>query len=285
MKTVLYSVAPARSGSSLLGCLLGAHTRALHLGEVVAPLRKGLDFCCLSCLEKPCPLWGGVLREDEVRAACDAAASFRLGEQGDTSLAGKMYRQVFAAFPEMDLVVDSSKKIHWASFHAGASGGELQFKYLFLERDLRGCWASHKRGMPGEGAERLEKLKKQKRRREAFYSELPDEVRMGVRYEDLAVDLDGVLARIWDFVGLRFESGADAFCRYPQHVIGGNPAPVFQYHRHQGKDTSFLDKRWDPTLRSYYEALPSGFVLDERWREELSESELTLFSRMFPDSV
>ena len=62
-RSVAFVLCPGHSGSTLLGHFLGAHARILHVGEIVAPMRRGRPFRCRVCEGPECPVWGSALSE------------------------------------------------------------------------------------------------------------------------------------------------------------------------------------------------------------------------------
>ncbi|MEM7392172.1 MAG: sulfotransferase [Verrucomicrobiota bacterium] len=271
MRTIVYILCPARSGSTLLGNLLGSHSQVQHIGEIPAPLRKNNPFRCRSCVDEPCPLWGSALREETVR---DVYRAFTQTE--DRTRAGVIYDAVFPVFENCTHVIDSSKSLAWVRFNVPLS--RYRFKFVFLQRDLRGCWASFKRNNPEDYIDQLPRLKRKAAALEAFRETLPAIDRHNVAYEALMKNPREVTEELCRFLGLRFEAPMLDYYRFPHHLIGGNPGPVLQFHRAQARpNPAFLTEIWAPELRAFYEDQPVGFIFDERWKTELSPDDLKRF--------
>ncbi len=274
---VLYILCPSRSGSTLLGNVLGGHPELLHIGEVVAPVRKARALRCRLCGDDPCPLWGGALPADFVEAAVH-----RFDGAPEGPGPGALHERVLAAFPGVRGLVDGSKKLPWARFHARSAAHDHRF--LFLRRDLRGCLASWKRTGPDQLAATARSAARQIQELDRFAASLPADRARIVRYEDLVAAPSRAVADIVAWLGLPRCEGLADHAQHDNHVVGGNPGPMWQRVSAAGRSVALVEADMDPQQLAFYRGAGSAFVADERWRAELVPADLALVAELLGDA-
>ena len=285
-RCLVFVLCPGHSGSTLLGHFLGAHSLALHLGEIVAPLRRGRPFVCRVCEDERCPVWGTLLRESFVRDVVRTWRRERHLPGLGAALAplredprGAVQRRVLDGLPELRVLVDSSKSLSWARWNGGGAR-DLRVVFLQLRRDLRAVLASHLRRPQPEPAERIARalVRESQRIERALDRRDPGDV-YRLHYEDLVEAPAATGEALCRFLGLAFEPDMLEYFRVPQHVIGGNAGPTYQVRRALGRtaaELEFLDQTSEENQRFYREGQP-GFIRDERWRQQLDPATLERF--------
>jgi hypothetical protein len=287
-ETLVFVVCPGHSGSTLLGHFLGAHPSIVHIGEVVAPMRRNRPFRCRFCEHAPCPVWGSALIEPDVRAALAQFGSERLIPApldrwrrwlGVADRRASLHAKVFDAVPGTDVVVDSSKTLGWAEWNRrGAAPRRVVL--LQLRRDLRGVLASHLRRNDPDPVERIARnLVHSTRRILAALARVDPADTASFRYEDLVSDPEATGHALCRLLGLEFDPAMLRYYEVPQHVIGGNPGPTYQVRAHHGRSdgTSELLDATSPENQAFYRNRPPGFISDERWKQELDAETLARF--------
>ena len=287
-KRVVFILSLGRSGSTVLGYLLNAHPKILHIGEVVSPLDRQRAFECLHCGAEECPLWGTVLTEtfvrecvDSARVSCGGGVFNRLRRLIATGkrmpvVRGQLHQRVFDSFPGVDVIVDGSKQVFWADWNAGTQSFDVRF--LFMVRDLRATVNSMRRSRPGLSVrEATVSAVRQLRRIEAFLAEQNASHILKVRYEELVVNTEREAARVCGFVGVPFVHDMLQYSAGRQCVIGGNAGPAVQSLQTQGRSAARAIVHVEQGSRAYYGSLGSGLSLDMRWVEELSEEDRGVF--------
>ena len=294
-RTLVFVLCPGHSGSTLLGHFLGAHSQVLHLGEVLAPVRRRRPFVCRVCESGACPVWGSLLSEPLVR---DAVAQFQrdrlaplawrslLSRLGARDLRGAVHRPLFEGLPGTRVVVDSSKTLRWMQWNRGGAG-ELRVVLLHLRRDLRGVVASHLRAGLGDTVEDVARpLVAQQRRIAAAMASVPAEDSLCVHYEDLVTRPQETGVGLCADLGLDYEPEMQGYYRFPQHVIGGNPAPTHQVREHHGASDPSLEflSGTSQDNQRYYRQVEPGFRLDLRWQTQLTPDMLEEFDEIAGDT-
>lgn len=251
------------SGSTLLGMILGSHSRAFYMGEggkarylgdPDKPLRKRV---CKICGED-CPVWSGFVwdRTEPLHPAV-------------------------AAHVGRPVIVDSTKDEAWIEARAAeteAAGGKAVL--VLLGRDGRAVVNSRIRKYPdrdpeGHVRDWIGKMESS----EALFDRFRGP-KMRVRYEELATSTEAVAQALCALIGIPYEPAMLRFADVPQHVLGGNSGTQFIVAREQLADPDEAFVSLNGRTRDYYENHSGGIELDLRWREELSAPHLALFERL-----
>lgn len=245
-KTVVTLLGTNYSGSHFLSMMLGSHSRAVYVGEVLH-LRKPGEITHNSCNPcaregKPCPVFKGV-----------EAASI-----------DRVYETVFSNVdPSKTYIVDNSKYVRWAERFA-PKPPPFAMKYVHLIRDpralVRRWWH-----LPQIDLRRRIRLRYKTAKRfpryalPAVFSSMPALYKwlgqneqittffrtwkldnLVVTYRDLALDPATELRRIHDWIGEPFEPGE---IDYASHELHGTSKPEYEK-----KSGSIFDTRWKTDL-------------------------------------
>ncbi len=213
-KKVIFVGGTEFSGSTFFHMILANDPRGLAVGEAHNLMRPSrayhFDMHC-SCGDHPCTLW------QELKAGGEKA----------------LYPTLFARFPEVDFIVDSSKDPFWI---------QHQKAYLrqhdIAARDIL-VWKS-----PYEFAKSHEKRGSMPRWERSWqiyhqmYNTLFDNWR-AVPYQDLTSDRT-VLQRVCDYLSITDFPGKERYWeRSLHHVVGGNPSA--RVHLYAGDDENYQE--------------------------------------------
>ncbi len=244
---VVFAVGSGFSGSTLLGLALGASGDICTLGEVrdYDIFCDDNSLCTCGAVARSCRWWGQV--------AAELSPGWRLG-LGRCSLAEMEARalrllQACAGACQGRWMVDSSKWVRWAQ----ALGPKCEdVLVVHLVRDGRGVLASGLRR--DEAIETVVQRWVNRNERAMAWLEghtAPPSVR--IRYEDLIASPSETIGQIRRRMGLTAPSAPITIRPADQHHLSGNPMRFAQWR---------------------------GFVLDERWKQELSAAQLARFREL-----
>jgi len=254
--SVLFIGAHVRSGSTLLGRLLGSTPGFVYVGEIRRIWDRGLvrgDLCGCGLPFDSCPFWSAVVEDafdgvpDGPRLLAERDAAIRLRdvlrgrdpsrrrgehEEFDRAVA-RVYRSV-AKVADCHTVVDSSKDIAYGRYLESMDG--LGVRYCHLVRDSRGvAFSELKRSVRQDAGGRISYMMRRPAARSAAMWMLSNTLwtrfvrRRGgsrVRYEDLTADPERVLSTL---PGARERIASGAVPAHgevelaPSHSVSGNP--------------------------------------------------------------
>lgn len=259
--TVVFVMSTSLAGSTLLGAILGSHSKAAFLGEPALILRQTKDgawrhrkFCSVCELEHraECPVWNGDIVE-ALRSNPD-----------------DVYKLASAKIGSRRVLVDASKNLEW--MRAGA-GRASNIKVIHLVRKVQAYVASMlTRKSAGI---RVPEMLALNWARDNFAIE--NTVReMGIPYQlvrcrDLATDPQGTLDAVSAFVGLKSERNQLKFWEHDHHIVKSNPGLVSQFERR-----SQHPERYIPHVPAHKEH--THIYLDEKWKHIL---DVDLLSRLY----
>ncbi len=197
MSIIVNICGPGRSGSTLLGSMLGNSPNAFHCGEVYAwfrPYRTHHFKIKCTCKEDPCPYWEKI--KDYPESDFHKKAFERLG---------------------VDFVIDSSKEISWVvDNNRWAARNGIKVINLIIWKKLLDLVYSHwkrGRGMVSWRRNFLNWHRKFSDTRLPFVS---------VCYNELASDPSGKLKDICRVIGMEYSPGKEDFWNRPQHHLFGS---------------------------------------------------------------
>ncbi len=284
---IVYIICLSRSGSTLLGNIIGSHHEAMHLGEMVAPLDKQFPVKCRVCLDDPCPVWGRVITERDLittyrefrRCSTKIMGFFALRRKRQ---GGKPYHLVGRAFPDINVLVDSSKNLDWCKFHY--SNKKFDFKYIFLVRDLRGVFASSKRSFgtslntfATSASAQIDKFRQ-------FYDDIDSASKLSLSYEQLVGETELCIKQMVAFLSLSFDESMLDPNSSVHHLIGGNPSYIMQFTQskvHVEMLEQLLKVQLDKSDENYY-LKSSSVEMDRRWQTELNDEEKMALKALNP---
>lgn len=289
-KTVAFILSLGHSGSTLLGHVLGSHSRAMHLGEIATPLNNGLPPTCFLCGDAPCPVWGAAVPLPALRRSWKG---YRMAQRPSTRLLlplalrlgyceppGHVFNLLFRAFPQTEVLIDSSKSVGWAQWNG--SSRAFRIVYILLLRDLRALAATHMRLYREDIEPATQRTLGRLAAFRSFVAEQPEADRLLVRYEDLVARPADKAAELCDRLGLGYEPLMLEYHGVAHHNFGGNPGTNAVVTLHHGGNAAGMLARADAPNKGYYtlEGLHTGFRLDERWRTSLAAEQLRRFDRI-----
>jgi hypothetical protein len=228
---VAYIISLTHSGSTLLDCLIGAHSQATSTGEafqlasyaqtsrVQSHKRKlGNQCTCGAPTIWECPFWTEAdrwLRDRDGRSLTDLDIDSR--EPGRFARDNKAFFDAVAAVSQTGLIVDSSKSLD--RFRRLRASGTLPLVPIFPIRDPRGQVSSIiKRTSVAEVRPALSYSLNTLRALLALGGNRP----ITVCYEKLVSDPAGTLATVMEQLGLAFEPGQIKWGDADRHNLGGN---------------------------------------------------------------
>ena len=271
-RVVVFVAGAGHSGSTLLGLALGAHPEIFYAGEANksqllsdanAPLRKRT---CKVCGEG-CPVWTNLVWTDLGRT-----------DLGQTNLIGgdDLY-EALSLRTGRPVVVDSTKETGWiAEKSAALAALGVRVHLFFLGRDGRAIVASGLRKDPGHSIEEhTQKWVEQIAASEALAARFPGPVTR-LRYETLVTEPEATLAMLVRSLDRALVPSMLSPFDSEQHPLGGNAGTQSLLSGSVTRTDGPLPVKGDK--RRYYEDHPRAFVLDQRWRSELSDEALRRFS-------
>ena len=284
---ILFINSFTRSGSTLLGMLLGIHEKIEYLGEVrnVHEYFENDRRCFHGDKLTSCPLWGKVNEQIDLyntptktssRYMHRAVRNLCLDEtickilQGLLSGAVKGLRREFDVIENISSIYHAAHKVSMApwlldSSHRSHQLNILHRKYrhriraVFLTRDGRGVTNSVMNRTActmRSAALRWRQFHEYTRK---VHRQIPQSQIYQLRYEDLCASPESECNKILEFMGLQPISTDDYLSNVDisaLHFIGGSP-----------------------TLRDNMNNNIS-IRLDEKWRSTLSDRDLTLFDQI-----
>lgn len=250
-KSVCFIGGAGHSGSTLLGMSLGSHPQVFYAGEArksiffgneKKPLRKRMCKVC----GPTCEVWT------------------KLDRQEDEDLYEALSRRT--AKP---IVIDSTKSLEWLYEQSAlASSRGAKVHLIFLGRDGRAVISSGIRKYPEENVqEHTRKWMTQIEATEKFAASLQGTVAR-VRYEAFVTRPRETLTALAAMLGIEFDEAMLSPWTSEQHPLGGNAGTQSLIEGAQTRVGGAL--AISGAKKGYYAEHPRGFVLDERWRGELT---------------
>lgn len=260
-RTTCFIGGAGHSGSTLLGLALGAHPSIFYGGEAKKstlfgnekkPLRKRMCKVC----GPGCPVWTDLGVSDTLDLY--EALSVRTGRP---------------------VVVDSTKALGWIEEQSALVRGRgARTVLVVLGRDGRAVVGSGLRKYPEtSAAEHAQRWMEQMEGTEALAARWPGPVER-VRYEEFVTAPEATLRRLCTALEVAFDPCMLAPFESEQHPLGGNAGTQSLLGKAQTRDGGSLPI--SGSKKSYYEAHPKTFVLDLRWKRELSADALAEFERV-----
>jgi hypothetical protein len=262
LKAVLMCGA-GHSGSTLLGMILGSHSKAFYVGEGAKvrnlgdenkPLRKRV---CKICGEG-CEVWTG----------------FRWNRDNP------LYEQI-SAHVHRAVIIDSTKDEAWIEARAAEmnqAGGQAFL--LFLTRDGRAVVNSRIRKYPDRGAEaQIRQWMGKMVLSQALFDRF-EGPKLQISYENLSTRTEAEVRRVCDMMQIDFEPTMLRFAEQSHHVLGGNSGTQFIAAKTRFDDPEQAFVSLTDRTSAYYENHSGGIEIDLRWKQELDPAHLALFEEL-----
>ena len=277
MLKVTYIIGTGRSGSTLLGNVLGALSGVFHAGELLRLWKFGVTRntpCGCGQTVLACPVWAEVLTREFPMVLESGTEIARLaslqrsmtrtrrtvellrGSVGEdareyASVMQRIYQGI-AATTGATIIIDSSKRPAPAALLRHIAG--VEHGYVHLVRDPRAeafSWTRHK-AVPGEPGGHLPRMRAPAAAMTwlCFHAVAEMVVRgqpsITVRYEDLATRPAETLTAIRRGVDGRTDASpilGDSVALGVNHAIGGNPVKFRQGHVEIRRDDEWMTQQ------------------------------------------
>lgn len=288
-----YILAPSYSGSTLLTFLLAAHPEVATIGELKASAMGDIERYDCSCgmRIRSCPFWENVRRQMDRRGASFDLANFgtQFRTEGHplanriltTRLRSPMFecmrgiatrvhpgvRRVVARALErnrmlseviLDLqsgtvFLDGSKDpIRLKYMH---DSGLWDIKVIYLVRDGRGATNSYMKHYGASMRVAALEWRRTHAAIERLRARLPEGSWVKIRYEDLCRDVDRTLGKVFAHLCVESDAASREWLAVENHILGNSMR---------------LGSR-------------SEIRLDEKWKAELSNTDIETFDRLAGD--
>jgi hypothetical protein len=277
MKTLLQIAGVSRSGTSLLGYMLGSHSEAAYLGEIPAPLQKGRAVVCADCEQGSCPIWGRALTPEFVQSAYECQREWAMNRYTASQKVqpGGFFSKLFEQYRHIGVAIDSSKKTDWYQWNFHSDNYET--RVIHIVRDLRGVVTSHGHTASTGLDQICQKVERGFKKLRKWLDGIPTSRVCSVRYEALVLYPEETLTALCRFLGLKFEPSMLDFYDHPQHAFGGNRGPLLHSRLTRGLSIEHLVNEKLTSNLEHYLTTPPGLSLDTRWISELRGESLELF--------
>ncbi|MBI1371678.1 MAG: hypothetical protein GC159_02795 [Phycisphaera sp.] len=259
--TVVNIISLSYSGSTWVNLMLGSHPESFSVGEMKSISKIGWASCTIHGDE--CPVWS---KFDH--------------EHIDTKNPFDQLREITG---KRVFIVNNSR-----DFLPFMKPDHIDAKFVHLIRDGRAVAASFLRKYPDKSMWGTAKLIAHDLRRNLrLIGRQPKADTMTLIYEQAMADKQGALKQLCGFTGLDYRPEMEAFWDVEQHFLGGNRGTLTSMIQ-KGKEqkdelpTWIREKRGDENLpqwnTEFYKDKDPGNFVDERWKDELTDSQLRVFA-------
>lgn len=243
------------SGSTWLNLLLGSHPEAFSAGELSHAFRDGHARCDLH--RESCPVWSQI--------------DLKGPENPFVRIAEVTGRRI--------IIVNSARKS--LPFQEDP---RIESRSIHLTRDLRAVLASFlRKDATRKTWSTSRRIAHGVRRDRRVMRRQGAERGIVVRYEDVQQDATAQLKRLCAFIGADYDPQMHEYWRPDHHFVGGNQGTIYGMLRRGERlaDPSASERTaangmvWDV---SYYRNNDAARFTDERWKTELSNTQLMVFA-------
>lgn len=292
-KRVIFIMSEAHSGSTLLDLLLGSHSQAMSMGELVKLKRQSQSLAnehsrpCLVC-DETCPYWNDKADLDAIRRRYAHQPLLARIRSAYIRYRRSIYHDLFEWF-DFPIIVDSSKNVPWIKYQLRHAHQWRDVKpyLLYLVRDARAVVNSLNRKFPEKGIHKHAQEWRDKTLAMNAYYEMSAIAKFKVRYEILASEPEATMTEICRWLGMPFELEMLEYWRHDHHIVGGNTGTRSLIHRYQQR---FAEQAEDvaPSIvherhQGYYQRVGEAIFLDLRWQGELSEEQVRQINEITGD--
>lgn len=249
--TVVHLVSVSYAGSTWVNLLLGAAEPAFVVGEMTVLKREGRGLCKFHGYD--CPLWN----------------------RFDVNSPQNPFLQVHDLCGKRYLTINSSH-----DYIADQNHPQIESRFIHLVRDGRAVAASILRKYPDRSMLKAARSwRKGSLRDLRTLASVPDAIKTTVHYENLVADTAGELRRLAAFIGYDYDPAALETWDNAEHYLGGSLGVLKKVADQQGTERLHYREQagkkrsdWD-----YYEKTDTKNFVDERWKSELSDTQLRTF--------
>ncbi len=259
-KKVFFICGAPHSGSTLLGLILGSHSKCFYAGEAnkinfLHSQEPHQDSVCKVCGQN-CPIW----------------------EDFHLDLAFDLYEQLTRK-THKPFIIDSTKKPSWLTAQINhIKNLEVKPYLIYLIRDGRAVVNSrlrkYKSSNPVDVIEEwISHIEKTNHIFEQFLGK-----RMKVQYKSLALNPQKTIQKLVKSLDIPFEPSMIEFYRYEHHPLGGNTGTQSLIVKAQKDTLSTTLIELSERNKYYYKDHPLQIKYDQRWKEELDLKILQIFN-------
>ncbi len=294
-RTVVFVMGAGHCGSTLLDLILGSHSEAFSLGEL-ARISKSVDAAiadpsariCGVCAGR-CGFWDDQVPQFWLRLLyCRATAYGSLARRAAVCVVNP-YR-LLMRWSGKSVLIDSSKNSNW--IHR-----QLRFSYrwrgvrpflIYLQRDGRAVVNAYYRKYPERGFDNITlSWKRSTEAMERYYRNFSRGPKLRLRYEDLATHPEATVRELCSALSIPYEPEMLSYWKHDHHHVFGNGGTrnliyryreQFQPHDERTRARIVHHKQYYPF--EYYDQIALAIRPDERWRRELSDSQVQRFEAL-----
>jgi hypothetical protein len=259
-KVVFICGAP-HSGSTLLGLILGSHSRCFYAGEAnkvkfLSSDMENPDRYCKVC-GPSCDVWGGLIYK------------------GDLNIYPLLSKKTGKS-----IVIDSTKKLEWIKTQLNKLANTPSETYLiYLLRDGRAVINSRLRKYKATHPEEIiEDWIRHMKKTNSFYQGF-NGPKIQLHYEELATEPDKAIRFVCQFLGIIYEDEMLRYYDHEHHPLGGNTGTQSLIIKAQEENIKKQYIQLSERNKYYYSDHPLSIKLDLRWVKELSSNVIELFER------
>ena len=290
-KKVVCLMGTGHCGSTLLDLIIGSHSDVFSLGEFHAIYRTMQNLqghsprICVVC-QGECEFWNK-------QASLPVLNIYYSRKTKLNALAGKLARYVYNPYhfifkwSQKPVVVDSSKNPWWfrSQFTPAYARKDIEQYLIYVCRDGRAVVNSYLRKYPEKGVVAItESWKKQVLSMNRFYDQFPDDKKMKVYYEALALNPEQTIRSVCDCIGVEYEPQMLRYWEHEHHHIFGNAGTnrmIVKFREQQAAtaetNSEWMKKHGEFFDNQYYESQGLAIKLDERWKTEFTPENLEVF--------
>lgn len=282
-KKVVFITGTGHCGSTLLDLLLSSHSNIFGLGELwnlaidpgylrgEKPLSNIFGFEDQFWTSDRINKMSGFFKQPGLLRKVGIRAGLSFDPRTD------LYKFLFTA-SNHKILVDSSKNTNWIkkSIRALENQKDIDLYLIYLLRDGRAVINSYFRKYPERTLEGIaKKWVNRISKIDHLYADI-SRPKIKIRYEHLAEEPEQTLKNLCLFLDIPFEKSMLQFWLHEHHHIGGNSGTKSFLLKFQDKNLDILlgDRKKD-----YYESHNFGIKLDERWKTELTATQLEFLNK------
>ena len=292
MKKVIFIMGAGHCGSTLLDLILGSHSEGFSLAEfrVIPRLldeksRNPSEKICVICKDQ-CDFWEHKISSSQLELFYSGNNIFQKIKRKLVRQFKNPYDLLFDASGK-SIMIDSSKAPHW--FESQLSPRHTWKKtipyLIYLKRDGRAVVNSYLRKYPERGLEKIaNRWVKNIVEMNAYYESFPFENRVTMHYEELAKYPERTMKKLCESLGISFEKQMLLYWSGDHHPIAGNGGTqslILKFRETASEVSSEYrtninegDKYYQ---KKYYDDVGLAIRFDERWKRELSDTQLEEF--------
>jgi hypothetical protein len=261
MKTFVFILGAAHSGTTLVDVVLGSNSQSSSLGELSKAgrqLKQRGSLFCQFCGEE-----------------CDRWFLFR--EMMDGHQKGLWHKALSRVF-NTPFLIDSSKSLSWASAAKKAYSKDKNCRTIFIHivRDGISCLLKTKRKKGFITPDTVKGWVAYHKNADQFLSTVDKRDKYVFRYEDLCKSPSKKIADICHFVGMDFEESMMHFWEHEHHFVAGNAKPISLVRLYHNK-VQISDLH--PDVQDFFNRYGYSIQLDTRAKERMSKEDVRIFQK------